>query len=116
MNILSQATGNTYAGITISYSDITNMYTFTDSQSPFLEIQAISTMNSVLGFEEGKIDVSAFTDVQGSVLTTTVQRTTVSIIQNISDKLSIQFFNQSSPTIITISPCLGLAMQHSHKI
>ena len=57
-----------YQGITVSYNDITNKYTFTDTESHFIQIQETSTMNSVLGFENGTITNSVFVDPQGSVL------------------------------------------------
>ena len=66
----SNADTASYQGITVSYNNIINKYTFTDTdtESHFIQIQETSTMNSVLGFENGTITNSVFVDPQGSVL------------------------------------------------
>ena len=52
--------GNIFANITVTYSDITNMYTFATAvgTTHILTILATSTMNSVLGFEPGLVNNS----------------------------------------------------------
>ena len=66
--LFADADTPSYQGITVAYNDITNTYTFTDTESPFLVIRATSTMNSVLGFESGIVTNSVFVDPQGSEL------------------------------------------------
>ena len=66
--LFSIATTASYQDMTVAYNDMTNTYMFTDTDSPFLVIQATSTMNSVLGFESGIVMNSVFVDPQGSEL------------------------------------------------
>ena len=59
-------------------------------------------MHTVLGFDDGEIDASVFTGAQGSALSTTVNKASISIVANVSDKLSVTFVNQATPTVITL--------------
>ena len=63
-----KATTASYKSIVVTYDSTTNKYLFSDSASHFLTIKSASTMNKVLGFEDGERDDSAFDDAQGSVL------------------------------------------------
>ena len=67
-------------------------------------------MNSVLSFEDGEIDASTFTGAQGSTLTTGVNKASITIVANVSDKLSVTFMNQTTPTVITLTPGVGILM------
>jgi hypothetical protein len=68
------AANASYHGITVTYDSNSNKYKFTDTAAGYLNIQSTSTMNSVLGFESGFIDVSV-RNALGSTLRTTIQKT-----------------------------------------
>ena len=57
---LALLVGNNFANITLTYSDITNMYTFTKTENTthILTILAPSTMNAVLDFEPVLVNYS----------------------------------------------------------
>ena len=61
------ATNVSYHGITVTYDMNANKYKFTDASAGFLTIQALSMMNSVLGFESGLINL-AVRNAVGSTL------------------------------------------------
>ena len=67
--------GNNFANVTVTYSDITNMYTFkTAANTTYsLTFLATSTMNAVLGFEPGLVN-NSIPNAIGSTLKTTVQK------------------------------------------
>ena len=69
-----------------------------------------SPMHTVLGFDDGEIDASVFTGAQGSVLTTTVNKASISIVAGVSDQLSVTFVNQITPTVITLTPGIGITL------
>jgi hypothetical protein len=95
---------------TVDFDDKTSKFTFTCADSPVLVIMSTSTMNSVLGFEDGEIDASTFTGAQGSTLTTGSNKASITIVANVSDKLSVIFMNQTTPTILTLTPGIGITM------
>ena len=98
--------GNT----TVDFDDKTSKFTFTCADSPVLVIMSTSTMNSVLGFEDGEIDASTFTGAQGSTLTTGINKQSISIVANVSDKLAVMFIDHTTPTVITLTPGIGITM------
>ena len=58
-------------GVSVSYNSNTNKFTFTDTLSPLLVINSQSTMNAVLGFEAGEVDLSV-PNVTGTILKSTI--------------------------------------------
>ena len=72
-----------FKSIVVTYSDTTNLFTFTHSSSYFIRIVSTSTMNSVIGFETGEIN-------------TTIVPTTISTTVNIvTDQITITALNNT---------------------
>ena len=104
----SVASTPSYQGITVSYNDITNKYLFTDTESPFLVIQATSTMNSVLGFESGRITNSVFVNPQGSELDSdnSFAINTTFTVTALNNTLRVAFLSYAAVSI-TLTPGNG---------
>ena len=77
----------TYHGITVTYGTNANKCKFTDTAAGYLIIQNTSTMNSVLGFESGLIDLPVRNAV-GSTLKSTRQKTAnIAIVTGVNDTI-----------------------------
>ena len=95
------ATNASYRGITVTYDTNSNKYKFTDTAAGYLNIQSTSTMNSVIGFESGFIDVSVRNAV-GSQLKSTIQKTgNVAIVTGTNDTITYNYNNGEIVTIQT---------------
>ena len=95
------ATNASYHGITVTYDTNSNKYKFTDTAAGYLIIQSTSTMNSVIGFESGLIDVSVRNAV-GSQLKSTIQKTgNVAIVTGTNDTITYNYNNGEIVTIQT---------------
>ena len=84
------ATGaNNFLGITATYSDITNKFTFTCPHTYTLGLSALSTMNACVGFPTGLVANSYTTQTGTSTtISTTITRALVSITLNQSDQFN----------------------------
>ena len=89
----ASAAGN-FQNITVTYSDITNKYTFTTGANTTysLSILDTSTMNSVLGFESGEINLSV-PNGTGSTLSSTVKITAGITLTTANNTISIDFLD-----------------------
>ena len=89
--------------VKITYNDTTNKCTFTHPTSLFLIIMPTSTMNTVLGFESGEIYTTVFENIQGSTLTTNLNKGSFTIIAGTSDQLAVLAYDQAVHTVITLT-------------
>jgi len=85
--------GNNFANITVTYSDITNMYTLTTAAGTthILSILATSTINSVLGFEPGLVNnsVANATMTRSSLKSPNQKMGTITVIAGTNDNVRI---------------------------
>ena len=77
-------------GVSVSYNSNTNKFTFTDALSPLLVINSQSTMNAVLGFEAGEVDLSV-PNVIGTILKSTIPITQKVNMTAANNSFSINF-------------------------
>ena len=87
------ATNASYRVITVTYDTNSNKYKFTDTAAGYLIIQSTSTMNSVIGFESGLIDVSV-RNALGCQLKSTIQKTgNAAIVTGTNDTITYNYNN-----------------------
>jgi len=80
---------NNFLGITVTYSDLTNMFTFTCPHTYTLGLNVASTMNNCVGFLNGAIANSYTTQTGTSTtISTTITRNLISITLNQSDQFN----------------------------
>ena len=92
-----------FQNISVTYSDITSLYTFTTGAGTTysLTILAISTMNSVLGFEYGLVNnsVSNTTMVRSFLPAINTKFGTITVVAGTNDSLRITAPNGNAVTI-----------------
>ena len=110
--------GNNFANITVDYSDSTNMYTLTTAAGTthILTILATSTMNSVLGFEQGLVNnsVANATMTRSSLKSPNTKIGTITVITNTNDNLRITAPNGTALNItLTAGTSLNGTVLHT---
>ena len=96
------ATGaNNFLGITATYSDITNKFTFTCPHTGTLGLSALSTMNNCVGFPNGTVTNSytTQTNTSSAFTSTTTRPGLIAIYLNTNDRL---YFTNSGGILCNI--------------